>query len=85
MNQQLAEQAAREALRHVNQKILSCSFGQGIPTWCRTSKPYLRAIVDANYGWEDPVMCVLYALNNLHNWRGPDARRIKQQLNEAIK
>lgn len=29
-------------------------------------------------------MCVLYALNNLIQWRGEDARRLKLQLKTSI-
>ena len=85
MDQTLASKAALEALMHVNTRIVNSTGPKDLPFWCVSSKPYLRAIADDNYGLEYPVMCVLYALNNLTQWRGADARRIKLQLNEAIK
>ena len=85
MDQRIAATAAREALFAANPAILAAPPFAKAPRWAMTSRPYLRAIVYNDYGLEDPVMCVLYALNNLHNWRGPIARKVKQELNEAIK
>lgn len=82
MNQELAAKAAREAFYAACRAIIE---SPKLPRWAITAKPYLKAIKDNDYGLEDPVMCVLYALNNLHNWRGEQARRVKLQLNEAIK
>ena len=84
MDQALAAEAAREALIHVNKRILE-STPTTLPKWTITAKPYLKAIAAENYGYEDPEMCVLYALDNLSSWRGDDARRIKAALNTAIK
>lgn len=83
MNQAQASTAALEVLFHLNCKILQSSRTT-LPQYCRTAKPYLRAIADNNYGLEDPTMCVLYALNNLIQWRGEDARRLKLQLKTSI-
>lgn len=85
MNQQLAANAARLALIHLNNRIINSTGPKDLPFWCVSSKPYLRAIADDNYGLEDPKMCVLYALNNLTQWRGEDARMVKLQLKESIK
>lgn len=84
MNQTLASQAAATALLEANLAILN-STPKTLPQWAITAKPYLKAIAYNDYGLEDPEACVLYALNNLHNWRGPTARKIKADLNEAIK
>jgi hypothetical protein len=52
--------------------------------------PYLRAM-----GWlddmtdmfvdDDAETVVIYFLSNATGWRGPDARRIKAELNEMLK
>lgn len=85
MNQILAAQAAATALWEANKAIINATSRKTLPMWAISSKPYLKAIVKNDYGLEDPVMCVLYALNNLHNWRGPVARSIKADLKESIK
>ncbi len=84
MNQKLAAQAAYEAFYAACKAIVSSKPGK-LPRWVITAKPYLKAIKDNDYGLEDPVMCVLYALNNMQGWKGEQARRVKAQLNEAIK
>lgn len=75
---------ARVALRAANIRILASKGPTDIPSWCINAKPYLRAMVDANYGLEDPAMVVLYALNALVNWRGVEARQIKAALNSVL-
>lgn len=84
MNQALAAQWAFVALREANLAILN-SRPNSIPHWAITAKPYLKAVAYNDYGYEDPVMCVLYALNNMTSWRGATARKVKLELNEAIK
>jgi hypothetical protein len=83
MDQQLAAEAALPALIACNMAIVN-SAPTKRPFWAISAKPYLRAIVDNNYGMEDPTMCVLYALNNLHQWRGEEARQVKKMLNKSI-
>jgi hypothetical protein len=51
------------------------------------AKPYLDAMADLNeitdvYGSESAKSIVLYFLSNAGTWRGPDARRIKAELNQ---
>lgn len=51
--------------------------------------PYLNAIsqmeyVEDMYGAEYGDMVVCYLLNNIRNWRGEDAKRIKKELNAMI-
>ena len=84
MNKTLASQAAAIALWEANLAILN-STPKPPPIWAVAAKPYLKAISYNDYGLEDPKVCVLYALCNLHTWRGPTARKIKADLNEAIK
>jgi len=79
-----ASDNARAALIHLNLAIIGSKGPGQIPKWCITAKPYLRAIADINYGLEDPTMCVLYALNNMTSWRGPDAKSIKAIFNSLI-
>jgi hypothetical protein len=38
-----------------------------------------------NYGLEYGDMVVARAVDNLHHWRGPAARRIKEELNLHLK
>lgn len=83
MDQAKAAEAARIALTYIATYVLT-STKPGLPGWVIHSKPYLKAIKNNDYGLEDPKMCVLYALNNLHNWRGEVARRVKAQLKESI-
>ena len=41
--------------------------------------------VEDMYGLEYGDMVIAYFLANVTNWRGPDARRIKAELKQAIK
>jgi hypothetical protein len=84
MNQQLAAEAAHVALLAAAHKVLD-SRTASIPRWVVTAKPYLKAIRYNDYGLEDPVMCVLYALNNMTSWRGEQAKMVKVMLNDSIK
>lgn len=84
MDQQKAAEAARIALVHIAHRVLDTQSLSQIPGWIIHSKPYLKAIRNGDYGLEDPKMCVLYALNNLHNWRGNVARKVKTMLKESI-
>lgn len=52
----------------------------------RFAMPYVRAMLDLEsckdmYGLEYGDMIVVYAVSNMANWRGDDARRIKTDLN----
>jgi hypothetical protein len=51
------------------------------------AKPYLDAMADLDeitdtYGAESAKSIVLYFLFNARTWQGPDARRIKAELNQ---
>jgi len=52
--------------------------------------PYIFALRHLNqisepYGLDSGVSCVAYFLANAQTWRGPEARRIKQELREILK
>ena len=54
------------------------------------AKPYVEAMLsmrtcEDNYGMEYGDMIVARALNNLHQWRGEIARKVKAELNEHLK
>jgi hypothetical protein len=54
------------------------------------AKPYLEAMfslnsVDEDYGYDSGKSVVLYFLANAQTWKGPDARRIKAELNTLVK
>ena len=83
MDQKQAALTARLILIQLNQK-LPMSTPTKVPSYIISSKPYLRAIAYDNYGYDDPVMCVLYALSNLTSWRGEQARELKRQLKDSI-
>lgn len=62
-------------------------------TWVNVS-PYARPYLDAmgcldsvqdNFYCDSGRSVVLYFLSNAQAWRGPDARRIKAELNGLIK
>jgi hypothetical protein len=84
MDQLKAALAASTAIKEIAHRILRSTGPRDLPIWCRTAQPYLVAIRNNDYGMEDPVMCVLYALNNMVSWKGELAREVKQSLNEAI-
>jgi hypothetical protein len=84
MNQVQAAAAADEALKEASIRTLR-STPTTRPRWTITAWPYLKAIKNNDYGHEDPVMCVLYALSNMTGWKGETARRIKAELNASIK
>ena len=85
MDQKEASFWAFQALNAANLAILNNAMKNRRPQmWAVSSKPYLRAIAFNDYGLEDPVMCVLYALNNMTAWRGEQARMVKAKLNAAI-
>jgi hypothetical protein len=51
------------------------------------AQPYYRAMRELNtiqdmYGADSGKSIVLYFLANASSWRGPDARRIKQELKQ---
>lgn len=54
------------------------------------AKPYLDAMsqissVAENFGAEDGRSIVLYFLANASSWRGPDAKRLKDELKASLK
>ena len=54
------------------------------------AKSYLDAMmqlnsVSDNYGADDGKSIVLYFLSNASSWRGPDAKRLKDELKAALK
>ena len=54
------------------------------------SMPYIRAMrhlitIDGMYGSDDAREIVIRFLGNAQGWRGPDARRVKQELKEMLK
>jgi hypothetical protein len=61
--------------------------------WPRASihaLPYIHAMRHLNtmqdrYGLDDATGVVAYFLSNAANWRGPEARRIKEELREMLK
>jgi hypothetical protein len=60
------------------------------PNFIYCSYPYLEAMLEMksardDYGLESGVFVVLYFLDNAHQWRGEDARRIKKELNQHVK
>lgn len=76
---------------------LRMPVSKGFANWKKCTRsswyPYLEAMLNMEnvtdqYGAEDGVMIILYFLSNSTTWRGPDARRIKAELNsmlEAVK
>ena len=60
------------------------------PAWVTYTKPYQEAMraldtIDERYGAESAYSIVLYFLTNTISWRGPDAKRIKAELNALLK
>lgn len=54
------------------------------------ARPYLDAMMQLRtmtdtYGADSARSVVLYFLSNAATWRGPDARRIKAELNAMLK
>lgn len=51
------------------------------------AQSYLRAIDESAllYGAEGVKVQLLYCLNNMQYWRGPDARSVKKIFKDAIK
>jgi hypothetical protein len=71
------------------QAILVRTKPGNTPYYIIYSRPYLKEMLNMNgvtdpVGLEDGVMVILYFLNNAHNWRGPQARRLKAELNEML-
>lgn len=55
-----------------------------------SAKPYLDAMAELDkitdsYGADDGKSIVLYFLSNASVWRGPDARRLKTELNSMLR
>lgn len=46
--------------------------------------PYLAAMRAGDYGADGKESIVLYFLSNARTWRGPDAKRLKAELKEAL-
>lgn len=52
--------------------------------------PYLDAMqslnsINDNYYVDSAKSIVIYFLSNANTWKGPDARRIKQELKDMVK
>ena len=52
--------------------------------------PYIKAMrqittIHDSYGYDSARGIVLYFLSNAASWRGPDARRIKQELKTLLR
>lgn len=52
--------------------------------------PYLDAMqyltaIDDKFGQDDAKEVIIYFLSNARNWRGPVAKRVKEELKEMIK
>lgn len=75
---------AREALLAMSSIVMN-QVARGKLPRIYYARPYLIAMMNQDYGLEDPVMVVLYALDNLTSWRGEDARRVKAALNAEVK
>ena len=62
-------------------------------TWPKVNyaaEPYLMAMFRLStvadcFGCDDARSIVLYFLGNARSWRGPDAKRIKAELNALLK
>ena len=66
-------------------EIISCWYPVNY-----AAQPYLRAMrylgyLSDNYGADSGRSIVLYFLSNASTWRGPEARRIKLELNNMLK
>jgi hypothetical protein len=79
-----AAHVATQISIHLLRRITQSRSLLDIPTWCHTARPWINAIKLNDYGLEDPHMAILYALNNLHNWRGDEARRLKAELLSCV-
>lgn len=60
------------------------------PNVQRFAMPYVRAVLELQtchdkYGLEYGDMIVAYLVSNMSNWRGPEARRLKDELNAHLK
>ena len=61
-----------------------------VPAWIAYTKPYQQAMrslrsIEDRYGLESAYEIVLRFLANATSWRGPDAKRIKAELNALLK
>lgn len=60
-----------------------------VPAWVTYTSPYRKAMreldtITDRYGLDSAYEIVLRFLANATSWRGPDARRIKAELNEIL-
>ena len=70
---------AADALRSIPKSGSAWIFG----------RPHLLALKecaswDSRFGLDDARGIALYLLSNIGNWRGPEARRIKQEIRDAL-
>lgn len=83
---QKAASIAKNILPHCYASIARARIqNRKTPDWPRHAYPYLDAMARQSYGLEPPGMIIAYALNNLINWRGAEARKLKMQLNHLLK
>lgn len=70
---------------------IKATWGQGsMSNIYYGAKPYLSAMyclksINDNYGADDARGVILYFLSNARSWIGPDARRIKKELETIAK
>lgn len=64
--------------------------GKPDPAWLNYAKPYLVPMlelddINGTYYYDSASSVVMYALANLQQWKGDNARRIKAELNAMLK
>jgi len=70
--------------------VIAREIAQHWPTVNYAARPYLSAMRSLNtlrdaYGEDSAYSVVAYFLSNATGWRGPEAKRIKAELNAMLK
>lgn len=70
--------------------VIAAEIRQAWPNMYYGAVPYVRAMgqmatMQDMYGSEDATSIILYFLANATSWRGPDAKRVKAELNAMVK
>jgi hypothetical protein len=77
-------------IKHRSLSVIAREIGENWPKVYFGAVPYLSAMLSLDkitdhYGADDARGIVLYFLSNATSWRGPEAKRIKAELNVMLK
>lgn len=72
---------AQDCVRFMHERL---RISTSPPAWANYGYELARAIARSDYGLESPDMVLARLISRLSSWRGPDAARLKAELNDHL-